>query len=104
MKKLGLVIATTITITAMGITSFAACVREPADAGTLKQDPFGKYWEYNMPKEKLEDVWSWMDVDGDGKAEKVYFGEDGYLVPYTEVNGQYIDGNGNILEEGVIVR
>ncbi len=104
MKKLGLLIATTIAVTSIGITSFAACVREPSDAGTLKQDPFGKYWEYNMPKEKLRDVWSWMDTDGDGKKEKVYFGEDGYLVPYTEVNGQYLDINGNSLTEGITAR
>ena len=102
MNKIRILVATTIAVTAMSITTFAACVRNNTNEGTINHNPVGTYWMDNKTGETLKDLWTWVDTDGDGKKEKCYFGSDGYMVVYTEINGCYVDENGNIIEEGVV--
>lgn len=70
-------------------------------AGEWKQDTTGTWWQ-NDDGTYPSGSWQWLDGNGDGISECYYFGQDGYLVTNSVIDGYHIDGNGAWIVEGVV--
>ena len=84
MKKLRLIIATAI---------LSAITSTIAFAGEWKQDTVG-WWYQEEGGKYLTSQWKWIDANKDGIAECYYFGDNGYLLTNTTIDGSSVNGDG----------
>lgn len=77
------------------------CLSFTAYAGEWKQDDNGWWWQ-NDDGTYPTNTWQWLDGNKDGISECYYFGNDGYLLVDTQIDGYIVDGNGAWVENGNI--
>ena len=75
------------------------CVSFNAYAGEWKQDSNGWWWQ-NDDGTFPTNCWQWLDGNSDGIFECYFFGNDGYLLSNTQIEGYQVDTNGAWIENG----
>ncbi len=95
MKKLKLISArvfAVITSAAITFSSFAG-TRLDGVQGSWKNNEIGWWWE-NADSSYPVNQWVWLDGNGDNIAECYYFDEKGYMAFSREVEGYFVNADG----------
>ncbi|MDO5346634.1 MAG: hypothetical protein Q4E91_12950 [Lachnospiraceae bacterium] len=89
-------------VTLMTAAVMTAAMTMTAFAGEWKQDAQGWWWQ-NDNGTYPNSGWEWLDGNKDGVSECYFFGNDGYLLVNTTVEGQYtVNADGAWVADGVV--
>lgn len=73
----------------------------PSYAGSWQQDNTG--WWYQEDDGKFPtSQWKWIDANKDGIAECYYFGDNGYLLTNTTIDGSSVNGDGSWVVNNIV--
>ena len=92
MKKAAALITSLIMASSLAFTAFA---------GQWQEDENGR-WYRNDDGSWPAGTWQWIDSDGDGTAECYYFYSDGYMAHNNEIEGYYVNPDGQWESSGKV--
>ena len=92
MRKLASVILGFTAVCAMSVTAFA---------GTWQSDTSG-WWYRRDDGSYPAGTWEWIDSNGDGAAECYYFYSDGYMAHNNDIDGYYVNDDGQWEVDGKV--
>ena len=94
MKKAAALITSLIIAGSLSLTAFA---------GQWQEDENGR-WYQNDDGSWPAGTWQWIDSDGDGAAECYYFYSDGYMAHNNDIDGYYVNNDGQWESDGKVLR
>ena len=92
MKKVRLIIA---------VAALSAITSMTALAGVWKQDTIG-WWYQEDDGSYPTSQWKWIDANKDSIAECYYFGDNGYLLTNTTIDGSSVNGDGSWVVDNIV--